>query len=644
RQILGDPFPGVTILDDPGTIVFGPNAASQVSLFKGRDLSIVDVFKWVQGNHVWSTGIDFGFSWLNDMILPSYFGNYVFGNLNDFLLNGYPVLYQRTLMRSEQAVHEKSVGSSAKFMTSRLGFFLQDEWKITPELQLKYGVRIDGNSWNTAYPADEYFNKTGVPAISAYYDLQGARSGQVLNTHWQLQPRVELISRLPDENVVLKFGAGVFTGHILNIWATDIYNYKTASLDVTPSAYNLGFNPDVNAQPGFSSLGLDPGRNKGNVVLITPDFKYPTGIRMSSSVWKMLGKGWNVGLELLLTRNLHEISYTNVNLLPPTLTSAGVGPRTVYAASGQAPRVPMDGGNPYNNILLMANNNDRKGNSYSMTASLNSPTDHNSFFSASYTYGHSKALFEPTATSGPNLLQWRSLETIHGRNNSMITTSDFDMMHRICIYGMRKFNYAKGRASTTFSFFYQGQSGQPYSYVYGRSMVNDFGPNASIDLIYVPTTSELQDMIFIPITGPNGNYTPDQQKAMLDEFIESDRYLRKIRGSFSERNKARLPFTHTVDIRIQQEFNIKAGSKNLRFGIVLDVFNVLNLLNSEWGRTYQIIGDNISLVKFEKYISATRLFPQYQFSFTGKPWSVQSSTAPGSSARWISQLGFRFYL
>jgi len=90
---------------------------------------------------------------------------------------------------------------------------------------------------------------------------------------------------------------------------------------------------------------------------------------------------------------------------------------------------------------------------------------------------------------------------------------------------------------------------------------------------------------------------------------------------------------------------LKAGKSNLRFGIHFDVFNFLNMLNHQWGQIYVLPGDNFALIRFEKFVSPNDLTPQYQFSpVNGTPWSVQTSTAPGNSARWISQLGFRLYL
>jgi Carboxypeptidase regulatory-like domain len=641
RQILGTAFPLVNIQDGRGLIVLGSNNVSQVSLFKGRDLAILDNFKFIYDRHVITLGTDLSFSWLSDLIVIGHYGNYQYRRMEDFISDAYPSRYQRTLLKSGDPVNDQSTAAGSKFMTSRLGFFLQDELQFNPDLRLRVGVRMDGNSWNTAYQADEYFNTVAIPAISGYYDLKGARSGSPHQTHWQVAPRMELTARIPEEDVSLKFGAGIFAGHILNIWPSDIYNYQTADLDILPASYNLTFNPDVNAQPGYRSLGIDPEKSKGNKVVVARNFKYPTIWRMSTSIEKRIGRGWNMGIEFLLTENLHEMRYTNVNLLPPVLQSAGAGARTVYAVSGQPPKIPMSGGNPYNSILLLGNNESGKGFSYSVSVMVTSPASSRSAFTAAYTFGNSKAIFEP----GTNLQQWRSLESVNGRNASIRSTIALDLGHRFYIYGMRKFTYARGKHSTTVSFFYQGQSGQPFSYVYARSIVNDFGQNENFDLIYVPTSKELQEMKFIPITGSAGNHTAEQQKDMLEKYIQSNRYLNSIRGSFSERNKARVPFTHTVDIRIQQEFTVKSGKNYLRFGIHFDVFNFLNLLNPEWGRIYVMPADNFALIRFDKFVSANDLTPEYQFfPLKGNPWSVHTSTAPGNSARWISQLGFRFYL
>ena len=176
-------------------------------------------------------------------------------------------------------------------------------------------------------------------------------------------------------------------------------------------------------------------------------------------------------------------------------------------------------------------------------------------------------------------------------------------------------------------------------------MINDNGKrNENFDLIYIPTTNDLINMSFAPITG-SVSYTPQQQKDALNVFIEGDKYLREHRGEFSQRNGARLPFTHIIDLRLQQDFTLKIKDKKVGLTITYDVFNFTNMLNKNWGHTWFLTNDSYPLITFESFISTTTLTPQYQFRpFNGKPWTLQTSTIPGNSARWISQLGIKINL
>jgi len=300
--------------------------------------------------------------------------------------------------------------------------------------------------------------------------------------------------------------------------------------------------------------------------------------------------------------------------------------------------------NSYGTVYLLTNNHDKKGYSYSISFIIQRQAN-NFSFNSSYTYGRSSILFELTGTQTPMRSQWRNMETVNGRNYTGLSTSDNDLQHRITSWVSKKFNYAKNKLTTTVSLFYNGQSGIPYSYVYTKSMINDNGKGEIFDLIYIPTTSDLTNMSFAPITG-SVSYTPQDQKDFLNAFIESDKYLQKHRGEFAKRNGARLPFTHVADLRLQQDFNIKIKGKNIGVAVIYDVFNFTNMLNKNWGHTYFLQNDSYPLITFVRFVSTTpEIIPIYQSKpFTGKPYSLQTSTIPGNSARWISQLGLKIDL
>ncbi|MDB5230464.1 MAG: hypothetical protein JWN76_1269, partial [Chitinophagaceae bacterium] len=251
----------------------------------------------------------------------------------------------------------------------------------------------------------------------------------------------------------------------------------------------------------------------------------------------------------------------------------------------------------------------------------------------------------PFETSPSNTVynsQWRQTETVNGRNFTGLSVSDVDLRNRITASVIKKISYGKNKPATSITLFYNGQSGSPYSYVYSGSIVNDNNFKDNFDLIYIPTAIDISSMNFLPYTVGTTLYSVQQQRNLLNDFIEQDKYLQKHRGGFAERNGARLPFTHIIDLRIQQDFKIKFKKKETSFSVTLDVFNFTNMLNKNWGRTYFMAGDNFPLIQFSGFANTVTLTPQYQFMpVNGTAYSIQPSTLPGNSARWISQLGFR---
>lgn len=198
------------------------------------------------------------------------------------------------------------------------------------------------------------------------------------------------------------------------------------------------------------------------------------------------------------------------------------------------------------------------------------------------------------------------------------------------------------KAGTLITFIYNGQSGTPFSYVYQRSLVNDVSNQENNDLIYIPTISDLEKMKFTPFSQGPATITPEMQKQALNEYISNDRYLKKHRGEFAARNGARLPFTSTLDIRMQQNFYFNAGKKKLKTMVIFDLFNLLNLFNKDWGHQYLMPGDNFRLIRIAGISQNNALVPTYQFTpFQGNPFTVQGSTVPGKSSRWICQLGLK---
>jgi len=648
RNPIGQPFPRVSLFDGPGTIVFGTENFSAANLLEQQNVSLFDAYKFYAGKHILTIGTDNEINNSNNVFIRDYFGTYTYNNTADFLNNAKPRRYQRSFSLLDQNEDEYNTKAAAAFKTLKIAFFLNDEIKVTDKFTLNLGLRADRTEFLTKPLEDKFLNDTGLAKISQYYDLKGARSGQIAVPKWSLSPRIGFTYRADEENIVLRGGIGYFTGRIPLVWPGGVYNNNGVSLggiDLNPptASQNPIFRADPLNQYYPADFGISLANSRGQIDMIAKEFRLPKLFRASLGMDKRLGDGWTLTLEGIYSKNINEIDYKNVNIMPPTGTSVAPGARTVYNSTGTPQRIPMrsDGSNPYpGQIYLLSNNEGRKGWAYNFTFTIDKAFRNGFAFNANYTYGNSVVLNE--GTSSQNNSQWRFMETVNGRNNMVLTTSDFDLGHRINAYVSKQFEYFNKNMATIITFTYNGQSGQPFSYTYRNSPVGDQSATETNDLIYVPTQTELATMNFSANTVNGVTYTPDQQKALLNQYIDNDKYLKKRRGNFAERNGARLPFTHIINMSLEQKFRVKVSDRRYEFSIRYDVFNFTNMLNKNWGRTWFMANDNFQLIQFVKYASATNLTPEYRYTpINGTPYNVSTSTEPRLSARWISQISLR---
>ncbi len=647
RNPIGKPFPRVTINDNTGGsngYIFGTENFSTGNLLSQKNLTFYDAFRFSAGKNFFTIGTDNLYSDAYNVFIRDLFGTYTYASLNDFMTNAKPTRYDRSFSLLESKTNERNSPAAAAFSYLNLAFFLNDEIRVNERFTFNLGIRADKTKFLDDPREDKFFNDTALSILSQYYDLRGARSGQIAKVDWSISPRLGFTYRPSEENITVRGGLGFFTGRMPLVWPGGVYNQNGVSLaTIGVNNPNITFRPDPFGQYNPQDLGLNLSNAKGQVDLISKEFKLPKIFRTSLGVDKRLGEGWLFSLEGIYSKNINEIYYQNINILPPTMTSVGPGSRTVYSFSGTPARPGLRGNiNPYSGgeIFLLYNNPGDKGFSYNFTASIDKAFRKNWALSANYTYGNSIVTNE--GTSSQNNSQWRFMETVNGRNFVPRSTSDFDLGHRFFAYVSKKFNYLQNKLGTTITLTYNGQQGQPFSYVYSASLVGDRSRFETNDLIYIPTSADLQAQTFVNNTVSGVTYTPAQQKQLLEEYIQGDKYLRKHRGQFTERNGDRLPMQHIIDLSLKQDINLKFGKKIYQLQVSYDVYNFTNMLDRDWGKTYFLTNDNYSLIQFTGYVSATNLTPQYRFNpQSGKPYNLSTSTQPGLSARWISQLGFR---
>lgn len=678
RGPKGSPFPNVQIVSYDGgpNINFGTETASSANLLKQRIINFYDAFKVYTGKHAISIGADIDFNKSYNLFMNRAYGAYIYSAigpvgpsqinpLTAFIEDRGPSRIRRgySLVDDNSKGGDDAVNAGANFKSVRLGFFVNDDIKVNDKLTITLGLRADKTKFTSDVPEDKFFNDTARPVIAATYDLRGAYSGQKFAPKWQISPRFGFRLNLDDEGIVIRGGVGIFGGRTPLVWPGGVYqnngitigaldtSRSTNQLTAPGTQYGLqingqpvAFRPDVNNQYTQSEFGLSPLliRPQGDMNIIAKDFHLPAVLRGSFGADKKLGNGWSVNFDVMYTKNIFEVDWKNVNIALPTVKTTGPDSRLVYSTTGNPVRfVYRPNGatnairNPYSNVILVQNTIGQKGFSYNFNVGIEKQSKKGLTFVANYTYGNSKVYNE--GTSSINTSNWLNMEAVSSRNNLPLSTSDFDMGHRIYALVSKKFTYAKGHMATTITFSYNGQSGSPYSYVMnGAAFIGDGG--TLNDLMYIPASrAEMDQMSFVA----NGAITPTQQKDQFEEFIMSDKYLRKNRGKFAERNGARSPFTNIVDANIQQDFSVKTGKTNHTLSVRFDIFNLTNLISKDAGRQYFFNFDQAAVLNVANFTGTT---PNYRFNkpTNNKVGAISDGLSAFNSSRWTGQLTIRY--
>jgi hypothetical protein len=612
RDALGQDFPRVTLNSVNGTsYVFGTEEFSTGNQLIQNNVAVFDEFKVTLGKgHQLKAGIDVELSRSYNLFIRQNYGSYVYNTVQDWIDDRRPNSYNRSFSLIDDKTGDGSE-AAAKFNTLRMGAFLADQWDVTNNFQLNYGVRIDNFEFLTIPNEDTFFNKYAISQISLYHDLQGARSGIRPQAQLSVSPRIGFTYNIREEKLKIRGGIGLFTGRIPLVWPGGAYNntgVNIGGIGLNQAAINALPSFTFRADPFKQYLPQDVGQTfrppSGQIDLIDPNFRLPKVLKTSLGFDKELGNRWSLQIDLLYQKNINEVDYKNVFGFKGLQNIYG---QTTYLSTSTAyNRIDMNGTlagfqNPYaEGIFLITNAKKDKGFSYNLSVAIDKAFAKGWAFNTAYSYGDSYSIFD--GTSSQNNSNWRFMETSTGRSDLQLSRSDFAQLHRIATYVSKKFSYLNDNLATTVTMFYNGQSGTPYSYTYTRSLLYDRNGNSaeSNDLIYVPTDLADWQRVAVPFTASGVTYSVTDQWAALDKYIENDKYLRTRRGQFAERNGAVLPFSHVVDARIQQDFILKTGKIANKLSVIFDVFNFTNLLNRKWGRIYRTPGvDQFTLLTVE---------------------------------------------
>jgi hypothetical protein len=440
-------------------------------------------------------------------------------------------------------------------------------------------------------------------------------------------------------------GVGLFTGRPPLPWLAQRFISDGSGLGTLICGQRGGnadaprpFVADYRVQPTSCASGrgltTDPG---GAVNLVDPR------IRLARSMRAVLGYDRRImgdvvaTVEAIYTRNASDFVFVNINLADALLPDGGEvidrNGRVMYGAIDPAgiARTRLVS-RTFSEVIDLRNQS--RNSSRQISIRLTHPTTDRVGWSAAYAFSRVRDVQTPPSQFSANE-NWQSGRALSGRHDDLAATrSGLEVPHRLILTGT--YSALWRRSTTEVSFSYVGESGLPFTYLASlgpqKGDLNADGSNLN-DPVYVPRSAS--DSTEIRFAGTPGEVA--MQQAALDAFIGRTPCLDRQRGRLMARNTCRAPWSNTTNAALRHSLPVIRGHA---LSFELDVFNVLNLVNRDWGQVRLVpSGANVGLLEHVSQTPGSVTTSQSVFRFD--PKLVGFSTANVESAFQL-QIGVRY--
>lgn len=571
-QINGNPInqPEVEVKTaNGGSIFIGEDNNRHENQINTKRFAATVSGTYYAGEHV----IKGGFDYLRHDVFNLYgrdlHGSYIFNNLADFAAGAYDRYDLKT-----PAPGFTIEDTAAALVYSQLSPYLQDTWQASDKLSLTYGVRVNIPSVNKApeqaagfeaafgYPNDYKLgsgNKVVLPRFAFNYSFDTERYSQ------------------------LRGGIGAFQSVPPFVWLANPYQNNGGVTALTYRSYDsstAAFSPDP-----YSQNVPAGGAPSNQIDVIDPDFKLPTVWKFSLGYDAELPWYGLVGsIEFQSIRAKDAALYTALNIgkVQPTLLTDGRNSYwcTLGSLSSSNKNCGKNASFSTNSTVL---GNTDKGASNSLTVSLNKPMENGWYGNLSYTFTQATEVGSDASSQA-----WSSYQFVSRVNPNEIIDTTASRETRNSFKASLGWEHAFfGDYKTSVTAFYNGRNGLPYTWIMNGDVNGD---GVFQDPAYIPLVNDVK---------VSYGTASAQQIAAFNAFIDGDDYLSMRRGQIADRNASRLPWVNQVDLGIQQE--LPGFTSQHKSVIRLDIYNFLNMLNSDWGVTEEIGGfDTRYLAKLGK--------------------------------------------
>lgn len=604
RKYKGGFFPTVDILKDNSTYIsFGFDPFTPDNQLNYGTFHVTDNVSFYRDRHTFTVGANYEYYKSNNLFFPGNNGVYVYNSLDDFYAAANATTDTSPVKVNLFQFRYSALPEFAKplqvLKIHKVDLYWQDEFQTSNRFKLTYGIRAGLIK----------FEDTGLenPTITAedYVDPDGNRgykinTGKLPDAKVLWEPRIGFNWDVTGKKKTqFRGGTGIFTGRPPYVWVSNqignngvltgfIQAANTTKYHFTPKVAD-DYTPDTPTLPSTFDIAATDA-----------DYKFPQVWKTDLAVDQKLPLGFVATAEFIYNRNINAVRYFDANLEPATTRFSGPDARPRFPGSGltganlsSAIRINDD----VSRAAVMATTN--KGYYWGATFKLEYPASKGVYGMFAYTKSKAKDLMSAGSIASGS---WTSVKTVEGNNILPLSFADQDIPNRLVgVLGYRLEYGGQFGGATQISLGYVGETRgfnasagintSRFSYSIAGDMNGD-GVNDN-DLLYVPTSDQLGQMLFDDIKDAQGNvlFTGDQQRTAFNAFIEQDKYLSTRRGQYAERNGVLFPMLHRFDLSVVQEFFIKIGKKRNTLQFRADILNVANLFDSEAGLGNNYVSD-----------------------------------------------------
>lgn len=612
----------ITVNADDGQIVASPwNAGGNSSVMGGSTVEFTDNVTVGLGRHVVTFGTHGELLQFQDNSSLASGGEWEFANLDSLAL-GVPSGYARTLPGPLQVQNPV-----ASFSTQQLGLYAQDQWAITPQVALTFGLRVD----------IPFLPDPGTPN-PALQDSLGLESGNLPGGQPLWSPRLGFNYDIGGRGkTFLRGSAGLFSGHPPYLWIFTAYrDPETLNCTGADVPHFDALNPPTTCATGSAPVP--------QITVFAPGFKYPQNWKFALGLDQRLPWGLVATVDILYTYWVNQSYFTDANLTPPVGAAAGEGGRLLYGAiDSGGTAFPSRYTSAFGPVVQVSS----RGGDNAFLASVQLQRQFGTGFglSASYTYSQVEDAFSLVNFMSGNNLRVTPLDG--SLADRAVTTSFFSVPHRVSIVASVGLPLR-----SRLSFIYQGSSQAPYTYVVSpgsdNSDIANFGDVNGDGINQLGWATGAQDIVYVPRdVRPGGDISlvtqdstgalfpaPASTYASLDQFITSQQCLNQQRGRIMARNSCRSPWRGSLDARLAVDLPTARGQS---FQFTLDVANLPGLLHLPefaplWTKTYRhysFVDDlaNVPLLELDGYDTARQRgiysFDPPQLNADYQYWNLQ---------------------